>query len=234
LQPYLRPTAPIAADVLLPSDPGTAMQLAQRVMVKPLMANHHHGLWGYSGRTAASRELTVQSTGIGGPGTAAVVGELAARGARRLIRIGTCTALDASLTAAQPLLVTSALGADGTTVALGGELTRPDPELTDRLAAAGRTADIVSFDLGAQAGPPLRKMWHEAGISAVDMETAALFAVAERLGLAAASLLVVAEIADADPADEGAVRERLLELGQLGAAAMAAPAPVTNVGLPTL
>ena len=46
---YLRPTAPIAADALLPADPGLAMALAQRALVKPLMANHHHGLWGYSG-----------------------------------------------------------------------------------------------------------------------------------------------------------------------------------------
>ena len=64
------------------------MALAQRVTAKPLMANHHHGLWGYSGRTHAGRELTVQAGGIGGPSTAVVIGELATHGALRIVRIG--------------------------------------------------------------------------------------------------------------------------------------------------
>ena len=49
---HLRPTAPIFTDVLLPSDPAVALALAQRLLVKPLMANHNFGLWGYSGETA--------------------------------------------------------------------------------------------------------------------------------------------------------------------------------------
>ena len=53
------------------------------------MANHHHGLWGYSGTTAAGRELTIQATGIGGPSAARVLGELAASASGALIRIGT-------------------------------------------------------------------------------------------------------------------------------------------------
>ena len=159
---YLRPTAPIAADVLLPADPGLAMALAQRLMVKPLMANHHHGLWGYSGRTESGRELTVQATGIGGPSTAAVVAELAGHGARRLIRIGTCAALDASLVAGERGGGRRrARARTGPAAALGAELARPDPELTDRLAGAAAAASsaIVSFDLGERAGPALREAW---------------------------------------------------------------------------
>ncbi len=95
---HLRPTAPIAADVLLPADPALAMALAQRLLDKPRMANHNHGLWGYSGRDAEGRELTVQATGIGGPTAAVVVAELADHGARRAIRLGLCRALDPALT----------------------------------------------------------------------------------------------------------------------------------------
>ena len=57
LAAHLRPTAPIAADVLLPGRPGAALALAQALLDGPLMANHSHGLWGYSGqhrRRAAS------------------------------------------------------------------------------------------------------------------------------------------------------------------------------------
>ncbi|MDX6583734.1 MAG: uridine phosphorylase [Solirubrobacterales bacterium] len=214
---YLRPTAPIAADVLLPADPALAMALAQRLMVKPLMANHHHGLWGYSGRTEAGRELTVQAGGVGGPSTAAVVGELAGHGARRLVRIGGCTGLDPSLTAGDSVVVESALGADGTSAALGAELTRPDRELTDGLAGGMRRVAIVSYDLGAAAAQAMREEWVAAGIAAVDLETAAVFAMAASLGLPAAAALVVAG------ADDEASTEALLELGDSAELALAGP-----------
>jgi uridine phosphorylase len=216
---YLRPTAPIAVDVLVPADPGVAMALAQRLMVKPLMANHHHGLWGYSGRTEAGRELTIQATGIGAPSAAAVLGELAEHGARRLIRIGRCTALDPRLTAGDTVLVASALGADGTSAALGTELALPDRALADGLelaATAGALSlDVVSYDLGGAAGPALREAWANAGISAVDLATAALFALGQRLGLAVAAALVVTETAAGVELGEAAAEAAMLALGEL-------------------
>jgi uridine phosphorylase len=214
LNRYLRPTAPIAADVLLIADPGMAMELARRLMPKPLMANHHHGLWGYSGRTEAGRDLTVQATGIGAPSAAAVVAELAAHGARRFVRIGTCAALDASLSESDRIVVTSALGADGTSTALGAGLTRPDPAMIDGLAGGVRRVDIVSYDLGAAAERAMREEWAAAGIVAVDLETAAVFAIAARLGLSAGAALVVVG------ADEDAVTAALLELGDLAETAL--------------
>ena len=215
---YLRPTAPIAADVILPADPGLAMALAQRLMEKPLMANHHHGLWGYSGRSAHGRELTVQASGIGAPSAVAVLRELAEHGARRVIRVGTCAALDPALSPGGPLVVTSALGADGTTAALGAELTHPDPELIRRLAGAGTEAAIVTHDLGEHAGQGVRERWIGAGIVAVDLETAALLALAERLGLAAAAVLVVVR-AVTEAASEEDATAALLELGDAAAQA---------------
>ena len=52
---YLSPTAPIAEDAILPSDPAHALLLAQELLEAPLMSNHSHGLWGYHGETAAGR-----------------------------------------------------------------------------------------------------------------------------------------------------------------------------------
>jgi uridine phosphorylase len=46
---HLRPTAALAERVLLPGDPGRALALAQSLLEKPLMFNHHRGLWGYTG-----------------------------------------------------------------------------------------------------------------------------------------------------------------------------------------
>src|SRR5437588_4640460 len=94
---HLQPTAPLAERVLLPGDPGRALLLAQSLLEQPKMFNHNRGLWGYTGRAADGELLTIQSTGMGGPSAAIVISELASLGARRLLRIGTCGALDPSL-----------------------------------------------------------------------------------------------------------------------------------------
>src|SRR5919108_3714013 len=89
---FLRPHAAVAERVLLPGDPGRALRLAQQLTEKPRMLNHNRGLWGYTGTAADGELLTVQSTGLGGPSAAVVVQELIGLGARRLVRVGTCSA----------------------------------------------------------------------------------------------------------------------------------------------
>ena len=65
---HLHPTAALAERVLLPGDPGRALALAQTLLVKPLMFNHHRGLWGYTGPAVADGEpLTIQIHGHGRP-----------------------------------------------------------------------------------------------------------------------------------------------------------------------
>ena len=81
--------------MLLPGDPGRALALAQALLEKPRMFNHHRGLWGYTGTAADGEPLTIQATGMGGPSAAIVLAELIALGARRAIRVGTCGALAA-------------------------------------------------------------------------------------------------------------------------------------------
>ena len=208
---YLRPTASIAADVLLPADPGLAMVLAQRLMTKPLMANHHHGLWGYSGTTADGRELTVQSTGIGGASAAAVLGELAGHGARRLIRVGLCTALDLDLALGDRVVAEAALGGDGVSRALAVSRSRPDRGLTATLASAldARCVLVAGADLHpTEAGTPPELKGE--GAAAVDLETAALFALGERLALGLAAVLIVGERAGRR-ADEATLEQSLVE-----------------------
>ncbi len=208
---YLRPTAEIAADALLVADPGLAMALAQAVLDKPLMANHHHGLWGYSGSLSSGRALTVQSTGIGGPSTAAVAAELAGHGVARAIRVGRATSLDSRFAPGDIAIAESALGLDGISSALGIERPAASPRLTAALAAAlGEPAvvTVAGYDLPvATAAADQRERWRAAGASVGDGETAALLAAAERSGLEVAVALVIE--------DEGA----LVELGERAALA---------------
>ena len=216
---YLRPTAPIAADALLPSNPADAMALAQSLIEGPLMANHSHGLWGYSGRTAAGTELTVQSTGIGGPSAAAVLMELATHGVRRAIRIGHARPLN-QVAPAAPIVVGAALAGDGASRALGeGERLMPDSELTSALLAVfgarATQATVLSRDLHDLPGGQATEHPQAGEALISDLETAALLAAGTRCDVAVAGALVVA---DGDPE---AARERLLELGTACVAALA-------------
>ena len=77
MPPYVRSMGPTAAAAILCGDPGRALGIAQELLLEPRMSNHHRGLWGYFGETADGHELTIQATGIGGPGAAIVVSELA-------------------------------------------------------------------------------------------------------------------------------------------------------------
>jgi uridine phosphorylase len=228
---HLRPTAPIATDVLLPGDPGRALSLAQDLLAQPRMANHHRGLWGYTGETADQALLTIQSTGLGGPSATIVLEELSLLGARRAVRIGTCRSVDPKLERGSLVIVDEAVSADGTSRELDqGPRLRPDPELTDALAeAAGDSAcraTVASTDLyyrpitNAQA-----PAWLRSGARAVDLASAALLALGAQRGIAVAALLVVTEAGDRDEWLPDAELERSsLLLGRVAAGALASTA----------
>src|ERR1700722_5397544 len=149
---HLHPTAPLAERVLLPGDPGRALLLAQALLDAPKMFNHNRGLWGYTGTAADGAPLTVQSTGMGGPSAAIVIAELADLGARRLVRVGTCGALDPEPAFGDIVRAPEGIPADGTSRALGASTSVPaDPELLAALLAAAdepvRAGPVVSTDL---------------------------------------------------------------------------------------
>ena len=190
---HLHPTAPLAERVLLPGDPGRALRLAQALLHEPKMFNHHRGLWGYTGPAADGGPLTIQSTGMGGPSAAIVLAELIDLGARRLIRVGTCGALDPRVQLGQLIVPTEALAEDGASRALGaGERIAPDPELRSRLTGEHH-GPVVSSDLFYDPREPEAR-WAAAGALAVEMECAAVFALAAVRGVAAAAVLAVSDL----------------------------------------
>jgi len=162
---------------------------------------------------------------MGGPSAAIVSEELIALGARRLVRIGTCGALDGSVELGELVAAEAVVPADGASAALGAEaLVHPDPGLTESLVAAGaRPVTVVTTDLfydpraGAAAG------WLERGAAVVEMEAAALLQVSSRHGIAAACVLGVTDA----PGEGGSrrlgdeAREQLgVALGEAGYAAL--------------
>lgn len=196
---HIHPTAPLAERVLLPGDPGRALRLAEALLDAPRMFNHNRGLWGYTGTAADGDPLTIQSTGMGGPSAAIVIAELHDLGARRLVRVGTCGALSRELAFGQLLTVTEAVGLDGASRALGapGRIA-PSPSVLAALReAAGHGAAagaVVSTDLFYDGPADEEDEWRSQGALAVEMEAAALFALAARRDFEAGALLVVSDL----------------------------------------
>jgi len=193
----LRPTAPIAANAVLVGDPGRALMLAQELLEQPKMSNHARGLWGYTGTAKAGGELTIQSTGMGGPSASVVLADLAELGLRRAIRIGTCASLG-DLGLGELLLVSEARTPGGATAA-------PDQTLT---TALGQSLEGVHRGVGVSLDTLYRPERDRPTLlaEAADMQTAALLAAASEHDVAAAALLIVAEKSNA-----GQLRDEELE-----------------------
>ena len=194
---HLHPTAPLAERVLLPGDPGRALMLAQTLLEQPRMFNHNRGLWGYTGTAPDGASLTVQSSGIGGPSAAIVVSELVDLGARRIVRVGTCGALDTTLDLGELVVASDSLARDGTSRALGaGDRVSAHPGLLRALARAGASQPktVVSTDLFYEHDSGRELDWRGTGAVAVEMECAAIFALAARLEIDAAAVLVVSDL----------------------------------------
>jgi uridine phosphorylase len=225
---HIHPTAPLAPRVLLPGDPGRALRLAQQLLAEPKMFNHNRGLWGYTGPALLDGEpLTVQATGMGGPSTAIVVSELIELGAQRLLRVGSCGGLDATLQLGSLFVATEAIGDDGTSKALaalgsGGDRFPASAELLATLLDAGAASGpVVSTDLFYDADGR-HDGWRAAGARVVEMEAATLFVLAARRGAQAGCALFVSDTLTGGPVRISDEELHLAEqrLGELAVAAL--------------
>jgi uridine phosphorylase len=196
--------------------------LAQELLQQPKMSNHARGLWGYYGSTPAGDPLTIQSTGMGGPSAALVLGDLAKLGVRRAVRVGTCVGLGDDCGLGELLVVGKAIAAGGSGAAGGGPgaAAEPDRELSERLLGelggeyAART--VASVDVHPAEGPLQAR---EA--VAADMQTAPLLAKARSLGVEVAALLIVSErAAGAGALEKDALEDLERQAGRVAAAVL--------------
>ena len=215
----LKPHAAVAERVLLPGDPGRALRLATQLIDGPRMLNHHRGLWGYSGPAADGEPLTIQSTGLGGPSAAAVISDLVALGACRVIRVGTAAGVGETPLGAL-IVADAALAGDGTSRALGAtERATADVELSDAMARSRAVRGLVaSADIHS---PILPAAWAQAGVLACDLTTAAVLAAARHHGVRAAAVLGITRARGQRLADD-ALEPLEAALGAAGLSALPA------------
>ena len=183
----LRPTADPAERAILVGDPGRALLLATELLEAPApMFNHHRGLWGYCGPSAAGRgRLLIQGTGVGGPSIGAVVTDLALLGVRRMVRLGTATS--AALPTNSVVIADAATTkGPGTSPGSAGLLSTATTLLAD-----SHVGSVISDDVHL---PPTQEAIPAPALAA-DLSTGTLYSLASDLGLEALSVLVVAETA---------------------------------------
>lgn len=220
----MEPLAPSTSDAILVGDPRRAFALAQAFTADPRMTHIARGLWGYLGRFGAG-SLVVQSTGAGGGAAATIVSEMAGQGFRRMIRMGTCEAVDPELEIGEVLMIERAIGEDGATRTLASipagdpsPTIEPDGALARSLSAAGPSVQVTSRDLPSRIDPG-----PDPESEVRDLQSAAFLMTARLAGLQSAVLLVVAEDRSGRRLPEAGIEEAFAGLAGLLETALSRP-----------
>ncbi len=98
--------------VILPGDPGRCEKIAKYFDDPEFVGqNREYNIWN---GTLLGEKVSVCSTGIGGPSTAIAAEELAAIGAKVLIRVGTCGGINLKVKSDDVVIANGAVRQDGT------------------------------------------------------------------------------------------------------------------------
>lgn len=190
----------IAANVLLPGNPARARYVADTFLEGAEKVTDKRGLVGFTG-IQRGMPVTVQTTGIGAPSAAIVVEELIRLGAKNILRVGSCGGYHPRMALGDLVIAASAVPLTGVVNLLAeGVPSAPAPD-AEMLLAAKRSAEelgvehfagpVVSTDLFYDPDPRPQETWHRRGVVAVEMEAAAVFALAAMRGIKAGCLLMV-------------------------------------------
>ena len=217
---------------LLPGDPNRAHLIATHFLEDVAEANTERGLLGYTG-TFEGKPVSVQATGIGGPSAAIVVEELIQLGVKRLLRVGTCGALQPYLRHGDLVLALSAIPDDGTSRRyVDGEPIAPTAdwdllhgvvhaakEIGERISHVG---PIVSTDVFYDPDEGSFGRWAARGALAVEMEAAALFTIAALRGVQAGCLVAVSDTWDGkhERISDEELQEAVERMGRIALAAI--------------
>lgn len=193
----------IAKTVLMPGDPLRAKYIAETWLENPVCFNQVRNMLGYTG-TYKGKEVSVMGSGMGIPSIAIYSYELYHfYGVESIIRIGSAGALQDDMKLKDLVI---AMGAS-TDSSYQGQLDVPghfaplaDFGLLEKAVAAARNKNIsvkvgnvLSADAFYNFDPSRTKKWADAGILAVEMESAALYINAVQAKKKALSMLSISD-----------------------------------------
>lgn len=193
----------IAETVLMPGDPMRAKWAAETFLGGVKCVNETRGMLGFTG-TWRGHRVTIQGSGMGMPSLSIYANELIRDyGARTLIRIGSCGAMQTHIGLRDVVIAMTASSISTPSRGFFKELQFApcaDHGLLERAVAAARARSVTthvggiySADVFYDERPDLNEQMTRHGILAVEMEAAELYTVAARFGARALAVLTVSD-----------------------------------------
>ena len=195
----------IAETVLMPGDPLRAEWAAGRFLTDAVCVNRVRGMLGYTG-TWRGHRVTIHGSGMGMASLSIYANELIRDyGARTLIRIGSCGAMQPGVKLRDLVLAQAAttLGGPAPSRGILREVHLAPIADFGLLAAAHRVAagrgvgvhvgNIYSSDVFYDERPDLNDLMQRHRVLAVEMEAAELYTLAARHGVRALAVLTVSD-----------------------------------------
>lgn len=193
----------IADAVLLPGDPLRAKAIAERYLTDVVCYNRVRNMLGFTG-TYRGKRVSVQGTGMGMPSHGIYVRELIVDyGARTLLRVGTCGAIQERIGLRDVVLAMSAStdsgmnrkrfrGMDFAPTASFSLLERAHHLASERGLRVA-VGNVVTCDFFYDDDTESYRLWARYGSLVVEMETAELYTLAALFGARALSVLTVSD-----------------------------------------
>lgn len=193
----------IAETVLLPGDPLRARWAAETFLEGPELVNEVRGMLAYTGMWNGHR-VTIHGTGMGMPSLSIYVNELIRDyGARTLIRVGSCGAMQDHVELRDVILAMAASTISTPSTGILREIRFAPAADFELLVAAFNAArargarahagGIYSSDVFYDERPDLNEIMVRHGILGVEMEAAELYTLAARHGCRALAVLTVSD-----------------------------------------
>ncbi len=208
----------IAETILLPGDPLRAKFIAENFLDNPKCYNQVRGMLGYTG-TYKGASVSVQGTGMGMPSIGIYSHELITQyGVKNLIRVGSAGSLQEHVKLRDIVLGVAAstnsnyahtFGLPGSYSACADfSLLLKAHSAADRLGIPVHAGNILSSDVFYDDNPESWKKWAKMGVLAVEMEAAALYMNAARLGAKALTILTMSDSLITDAITTSEEREK--------------------------
>lgn len=192
-----------APSILLPGDPLRAKHIADTFLDDVREVNAVRNMLGYTG-TYQGVPVSAMGTGMGIPSASIYATELVTQfGVERLIRVGSCGALQPDLALRDVILAIGACTDSGVNrVRYGGDdfaatadfdLLRAAATAADNSGIEVRVGNVHSADLFYNPDSDAFKRMQAMGVLAVEMEAAGLYGVAAEKGARALTILTVSD-----------------------------------------
>ncbi|KPP84175.1 MAG: purine-nucleoside phosphorylase DeoD [Rhodobacteraceae bacterium HLUCCA08] len=196
-------TGEIAQTVLMPGDPHRAKWAAETFLTDAACVNQVRGMLGFTG-TWNGHRVTIQGSGMGMPSLSIYANELIRDyGARTLIRIGSCGAMQEAVKLRDVILAMAASTLSTPSRGIFRELNfapcadygllRAAADAAVDLGVGAHVGGIYSSDVFYDERPDLTEQMERHGILGVEMETAELYTLAARYGCRALAVLTVSD-----------------------------------------